>query len=321
MNITVKQIQFRSTNAVTNLFGWIYIPAQSNGIIVQIVHGMAEHMGRYHDFMRELAQQGYVACGVDQLGHGRSVQAEEPFGFFADHDGWKFLIDDQYKFNKIIRSELPEQPIVLMGHSMGSFIARIYASKYPQTIQAMIISGTARAGLRIETAIQLANRAVKKNGPYFPDAGLDKLAFGTYNDRFQPAKTKFDWLSRDGEMVRLYTDDDRCGFLFTTSAFRDLFILIRNANSKKCVQSTPTDLPILILSGAMDPVGDYGKAPVYVYKRFQKLGVTDLEMVLYEGGRHEMLNEINRTQVFSDLFAWLEKFQTQKNQSINSDIN
>lgn len=307
MNITVKQIQFKSTDEISELFGWLYIPAESNGVVVQIIHGMAEHMGRYHDFMRELAQHGYVTCGIDQLGHGHSAHADQ-FGFFAEQDGWKLLIDDQYKFNKIIRSELPEHHVVLLGHSMGSLIARLYASKLPHTIHALILSGTARAGIRVETAIQIANRSVKKFGPYYPDAGLDKLAFGNYNDHFQPAKTKFDWLSRDKEMVRLYTDDELCGFLFTTSAFRDLFILMRNANNKKCFESTPSDLPILLYAGTMDPVGDFGKGPSQIYERYRKAGVTDIEMVLYEGGRHEMLNEINREQVYSDLLRWLEKY-------------
>lgn len=306
MNITVKQIQFKSTDGQSELFGWIYIPACSNGTIVQIVHDMAEHMGRYHEFMRELAQHGYVACGIDQLGHGRSAKTDQ-FGFFAERDGWKMLIDDQHKFNKIIQSELPGHHCVLIGHSMGSLIARLYAARFPQTICGLIISGTSRAGFRVETAIQIANRSVKKYGPHYPDPGIDKLAFGNYNDYFQPAKTKFDWLSRDWEMVRLYTEDNRCGFLLTTAAFRDLFILIRNANNRKCFENTPSDLPILLVSGAMDPVGDYGKGPTQVYERYRKSGVTDVELILYEGGRHEMLNECNRMQVYSDLLGWLER--------------
>ncbi|WP_101909878.1 alpha/beta fold hydrolase [Marasmitruncus massiliensis] len=306
MNITVKQIEFKSTDGVSGLFGWIYIPAEGNRGVIQIIHGMAEHMGRYHEFMRELAQHGYVACGIDQLGHGRSA-AGAPLGFFAEQDGWRILIDDQYKFNKIIRSEIPGCNVVLLGHSMGSLIARLFAAKYPQSLSALIISGTTRAGIRVETAIQLANRSVKKNGPAYPDAGLDKLAFGNYNDQFQPAKTKFDWLSRDRELVRLYTDDARCGFLFTASAFRDLFILIRKANARKCYANTLLTLPILLISGSMDPAGEFGKGPEQVYERYIKAGVSDVELVLYEGGRHEMLNENNRAQVYLELLDWLDK--------------
>ena len=306
MNITVKQIEFKSTDGVSDLFGWIYIPAEGNRGIVQIVHGMAEHMGRYHEIMRELAQHGYVACGIDQLGHGRSAAGGQ-LGFFADQDGWRILIDDQNKFNKIIRSELPGGNVVLLGHSMGSFIARLYAAKFPQSVSALIISGTAKAGIRVETAIQLANRSVKKNGAAYPDAGLDKLAFGNFNDQFQPAKTKFDWLSRDREAVRLYTDDARCGFLFTASAFRDLFILIRKANARRCYENTLPTLPVLLISGSMDPVGEFGKGPEQVYERYVKAGVADVELVLYEGGRHEMLHENNRAQVCLELLGWLDR--------------
>lgn len=305
MNINIRQIEFKSTNGSDTVLGWLYTPAEMIRGVVQLSHGMAEHMGRYHDFMRYLAQNGYAAAGIDQIGHGRSAKNEQ-YGFFSNEDGWKILIDDQYKFNKIIRSEVPGARCALLGHSMGSLVARLYAAKYPQSISGLIISGTARGGLRVEVAIQAANRSAKKFGSGHTDRGLYRMAFGGYNDRFEPNRTAYDWLSRDAEAVQHYVDDPKCGFVLTAAAYRDLFILTRNANGKRCLEATKQDMPVLLISGTMDPVGEYGRGPREVYSRFIKAGMTDVEMVLYEGGRHEMLNEVNRTQVYECIREWLD---------------
>ncbi|MBC8584572.1 alpha/beta fold hydrolase [Youxingia wuxianensis] len=305
MNIIVKQIEFKSTNGENTIFGWIYTPSEGLRGIVQICHGMAEHMGRYHEFMRTLAKNGYVACGIDQVGHGRSVMDQNGYGFFGKQEGFKTLVDDQFKFNKIVRSEIPNLKCVLLGHSMGSFVARMYACKYSQTISGLIICGTAKSGMKIDLAIQAANHSMKRNGAAFADAGLNRLVFGSFNDKFKPAKTKFDWLSRDMEMVQRYIDDSKCGFVFTSSAFHDLFVLISKANDRRCFTITPKSMPIYIISGTMDPVGDFGKGPTSVYNRYVKAGVEDIEMALYEGARHELLNELNRQQVAEDILRWL----------------
>lgn len=305
MNITVRQIEFKSTNGENTVFGWLYIPAEPARAVVQISHGMAEHMGRYHEFMRFLAQNGYIACGIDHIGHGRSAQ-EERFGFFAQQDGWKTLIEDQHKFYKIVRSELPNQTeIILFGHSMGSFVARLYAAKYPQTLSGLILSGTGRSGLRVELAAKAAAFSVHKNGAYYIDRDLNRLTFGGFNDRFQPTKSGYDWLTGDAEIVKRYTDDPLCGFVFTVSAFRDLFTLIGKSNDRSCFELAAKNTPILIVSGAMDPVGEYGKGPEQVCRRYRRAGVQDVELVLYEGSRHEPLNESNRTQVYDELLCWL----------------
>ena len=211
MNITVRQIEFRSTNGTDTIFGWIYIPAGPVRAAVQISHGMVEHMGRYHEFMRWLAQQGYAACGVDHLGHGRSARDDGHLGYFAEQDGWKRLVDDQHKFNKIIRSEVPGAPVVLLGHSMGSFVARLYAAKYPRTIAGLVLCGTARAGVRVDFGRRLAARSIKKNGELYRDHDLQHLVFGRYNDRCVPAVTGYEWLSRNTALVERYADDPRCG--------------------------------------------------------------------------------------------------------------
>ncbi len=305
MNLTVRQIVFQSTNGKGQIYGWVYLPGKEPEGVVQICHGMSEHMGRYHEFMRFLAQKGYAACGIDHIGHGRSANEGE-LGFFGEEDGWKTLIEDQYKFYKIVKTEVPgELPRFLLGHSMGSFIARLYAAKYPRSLQGLLLSGTGRGGWMLDLAQRMAARSIKKNGPKAVDRELNKLVFAHYNDHFRPAKTHSDWLSRSSEWVRQYIDDPKCGFVFTSAAFRDLFTLVDMANQSRCFDGTPKDLPVLIFSGTEDPVGNYGKGPTQVYQRYVKAGLSDVELTLYDGGRHEMLGEINREQVWEHLLNWL----------------
>ena len=304
MDITVRQITFRSSAGQSDVTGWIYLPESPRGM-VQLVHGMAEHMGRYHEFMRYLAQNGYAACGIDQLGHGRSAH-EGRYGFFAERDGWKRLVDDQYRFGKIIRSEAPGLQRFLLGHSMGSFIARLYAARHPRGLAGLILSGTARGGMRIELAMRMAALSVRRNGPYYVDDRLSKLVIGSFNDHFRPAATDYDWLSRDAESVRRFVEDPACGFVFTASGFRDLFTLLNACNEPRCFSALEKDTPVLLLSGAEDPVGEFGAGPTRVYDRYLKAGVQDVELLLYDGARHELLNETNRAEVWRELLGWLD---------------
>lgn len=304
MNLNVRQFSFRGCDCQPAT-GWIYQPGEPVRAAVQICHGMTEHMGRYHDFMRFLAGNGYAACGADHPGHGRSA-GEGGLGFFAEQDGGRLLIDNQYKFNKIIQKELPGCPIVLLGHSMGSFVARLFAAKYPAALSGLILSGTGRGNPMLDAAIALAGRSIRRHGPRYIDKKLDALAFGMFNRPFSAEHPKNGWLSRDMEQVRRYSDDPMCNFTFTVSALRDLFLLLRACNEKNCFAGTRREMPLLVFSGAMDPVGERGKGVRQVYDRYVSAGLADAQLTLYEGGRHEMLNETNRQQVFTDILLWLD---------------
>lgn len=305
MNITVKQIDLKSASGRGAVRGWIYEPGVEARGVIQICHGMLEHMGRYHEFMHFLAENGYVACGIDQIGHGHSAQ--EARGFFDEKDGWRMLLEDQRRFYKVVREQVGSCPAILLGHSMGSFISRIYITRHKTDFDGLILSGTGRGGLLIDTAIQVADISAKKNGARYQDTMLQKAVLNVFNRRFAgPNATPNDWLSRDTQRVRDFGQDSLCQFTFTASAFRDLFILNHKANERQSFEWIVPGLPILIFSGTMDPVGEYGKGPRFVYDRYGKLGHAHVELRLYENGRHEMLQETNRTQVYQDVLAWIQ---------------
>lgn len=314
MNVTIREISFRGSDKNTAV-GWLYQPATEKiRGIVQICHGMTEHMGRYHEFMRYLARGGYIVCGADHPGHGRS--AVNGYGFFAHENGNHLLVENQYIFSRIMQKEFPGYPLILLGHSMGSFAARIYAAKYPSALAGLILSGTGRGSFFLEAAIASAGHSIKRHGPYYIDKKLDKFTFGMFNRPFASEHPKSGWLSRDMEQVRLYCGDAACNFTFTVSALRDLFLLVRESNQKDCFASASKNLHLLVFSGSQDPVGEQGKGVRQVYEHYVAAGVHDAQLNLYEGGRHEMLNETNRQQVYQDILRWLnQRFSPQEKET------
>lgn len=302
MNLTVREFSYRTTHG--NAVGWIYQPAGTVRAAVQICHGMCEHMGRYHEFMRYLAKCGYAVCGTDHPGHGRTA-GNNQLGFFASDEGGRLLLENQHIFYKIIQKELG-CPVVMLGHSMGSFVARLFASRYPGALSGLILSGTGRAVPLLGAATLLAQRSIAKNGPQYVDCALDQFVFGLFNKPFEAEHPTKGWLSRDPEQVRRFCSDPLCTFTFSSSAIRDLLLLIRSSNQKDCFAHTDRNLPLLLFSGDTDPVGERGKGVRQVYGRYVAQGLTDVQIILYEGGRHEMLNEINRRQVYGDIRHWLD---------------
>ena len=302
-----KEIEFDSTNLVNRVKGIIYIPENKEikGIL-QICHGMCEYIDRYSDFAKYLCENGYIVCGHDHVGHGKSSTSEQ-YGYFSEEKGWQVLIDDLYKFTRVIKDMYPQYPIYLLGHSMGSFIARLYASYFPGSIDGLIISGTGAANPGAKVGITLCNIMSKQKGSMYRSEKINKIAFGNFNNRYSDKRTEYDWLSRDTTVVDKYMKDDMCMFTFTLSGFRDLFTLNSKANESTTFNNTRNDIPIFIFSGDMDPVGDYGKGVTKVYDKYLSSGKTDLTLRLYREGRHEMLNEINKEEVYIDVLSWLNE--------------
>ena len=274
--------------------------------IVQIAHGIAEHIDRYEDFMRFLAENGFVAVGNDHLGHGKSAASPDEQGIFADEDGWNYVVEDMKKLREKVREQYPDLPYVFFGHSMGSFLTRTFLIKYPALYDAAILSGTGHQSAALINGGYLAAQLMtRKNGPRSSGQALNDMAFGSYCKRIENPRTPFDWLSRDNETVDRYIADPLCGFVCKTSLYRDMMGGLKFLTSQKNINKMNRNAPVYFMSGAEDPVGDYGKGVEKAYKAFCNAGLTDVMIRLYPGGRHEMLNEINRDEVKQDILNWL----------------
>lgn len=307
MKFTTEKISFRSSNNVNIVCGKIMSPIcdEIKGV-VQISHGMCEYIDRYDEFAKFLLENGYVVAGHDHIGHGDSVNDEKDRGFFAKENGYKFLIKDFHYMTKIVKKRYPKVPFFVLGHSMGTFIIRCYLAKYHDGINGAILLGTMGPQWPLDAGIQLANRLIQKKGEMYKSKKLDQLAFEFANINFEPVTTKYDWTCRDNEVTKLHVADKKMGFVFSVSAFKDLFYLIKYCNDEKYIQDVLKDLPILIMSGDKDPVGENGVGVKRVYEMYKKIGIKDVTFKLYKDCRHELLNEINKTEVYKDILDWIE---------------
>lgn len=275
--------------------------------VIQIAHGIAEHIERYDDFALFLASKGFLVVGNDHLGHGKSYKTEEDKGFFAENSGWMTVVSDLKKLHDIVAAENPGIPYVFFGHSMGSFLARTYLIKYPNDLNAAVISGTGHQGKALVIAGEaMGNLLSAINDARSDGKALNDIAFGTYCDKIENPKTPFDWLSRKEETVEKYIADENCGFVCKTGLYRDMMSGIKFIISKDNIALMNKVTPVYFMSGDADPVGDYGKGVKKAYKAFCNAGMRDVTIRLYPGGRHEMLNETNSGQVYDDICAWIE---------------
>lgn len=272
--------------------------------VLLVSHGMAEHIGRYQGVGEYLAAQGFLVGGYNHLGHG----AEAPVkGWFADRDGWRQLVQDLRRAMDFLAARAPGAPRILLGHSMGSFLAREYAITYPDGLDALVLSGTGwhpkalcLLGLLPANVLCLLGKERK------PSPFLDKLAFSANNKPFQEdGGAAFLWLSRDANEVKRYVDDPLCGFVFTAGGFSDLFQGLLALSDTGRLRSLPAGLPVYLMSGAEDPVGGRGQGVNTVAGQYRAAGLERVTVRLYEGARHELFNETNKSQVLSDLVAWL----------------
>ena len=303
-----QDFYFQSSTGRTSIHALKCVPDGKPRAVVQIAHGIAEHIERYRPFMEFLANNGFVTAGNDHLGHGKSIRVPAEQGFFAEKDGWWRVVDDMDKLHDIMSKEYPELPYVLFGHSMGSFLTRTYLIKHPDKYDAVILSGTGHQSPALVLGGNAAASVMAKlNGVMGDGAKLDSLAFGTYLSKIENPRTKFDWLSRDAEQVDKYIADPLCGFVGKIGLYRDMMQGIKFITNEKNIAQMNKEKPVYFMSGDGDPVGDYGKGVERAYKAFCNAGLHDVFMRLYPGGRHEMLNETNKEQVYQDILNWLNE--------------
>ncbi|MGG0300016.1 alpha/beta hydrolase [Bacillus albus] len=275
--------------------------------IIQIAHGMTEHAGVYTDFIAALLEAGYGVYAHDHKGHGKTVKREEDYGHFEPNVGWSKAVSDVIFVSETIRKE-QTCPLFLLGHSMGSFLSRRAVQLKGELYDGFLISGTGgNPGLLGSIGHKVATIEMKLRGEKTKSPMLNFLSFGNFNSHFKPNRTKFDWLSSDNNQVDKYIADPLCGFICTTSFYRELFSGVLEVNKLEEFKKTPKNLPIHIFSGDRDPVGDMGKGVKEVYENYKKCEVKDVTLRLYENGRHEMFHEVNKDEVFQDLISWLDK--------------
>ncbi len=274
--------------------------------VVQIVHGMAEHAARYDHFAVKLRSQGIAVYACDLRGHGSTIETPEETGYFGQENGWSRVTEDLYEFTQLIKGEYPDKHIFLFGHSMGSFLSRTLMIDHGSAYDGVILSGTASSpGFMGTIGKFIAHIAVGKDGGKVPNKMLDTMSFGSYNKAFKPNRTKFDWLSRDENMVDAYVEDPLCGFIATSKFYEDLLTGLLYVNDIENVKQIPDDLSVMLLSGAMDPVGKKGSGVKIVYKQLKAAGLKDVEIYLIPDARHEVLNETNRNEIENLCFEWL----------------
>lgn len=303
-----EDFRFPSSTGVNEIRARRCLPEGKVRAVVQIEHGIAEHIERYDDFMRALAEHGYLAVGDDHLGHGQSARDDAELGFFAERDGWQRITDDMEKLHDMTAAQYPEVPYVIFGHSMGSFLARTFLIQRPGKYDAAILSGTGwPASLMTLGGLAVAELAVRKEGARALGTKLNDIAFGSYCKRIASPRTPFDWLSRVPENVDRYISDPKCGFVAKNALYRDMLTGIRYITTAANLTQMRKEAPVFFLSGADDPVGDYGKGVERAYNAFCKAGMQDVFLRLYPEGRHEMLNELNRDEVIADILAWLDE--------------
>ncbi len=280
---------------------YIWQPEKEIRGILQLTHGMAEHIARYDGLASFLAEKGFLVIGHNHLGHGEEAARQ---GFFAGKNGWDALLNDMHQVREQTQKEYPGVPYFLLGHSMGSFLARCYLQTRSAGLRGAVISGTgAFAVLQVQLGLILSRLLMLLGRGKYPAKIVDTLAFSSNNKPFAPAQTPFDWLSRDAALVKAYVDDPMCGFVFTAKGYHDLFTGMKRLTRPEGAQDKA--LPMLFLSGERDPVGKSGAGMKMVAEKYKSAGMKDITVRLYPGARHEVFNETNRQEVFDDLAAWL----------------
>lgn len=303
-----EDFYFPSRDNQTQIHAVSWIPeSEKPCCIVQIVHGMAEYVERYEEFACFLANRNVLVTGEDHLGHGKSIREDKNPGYFCEQDPATVVVRDVHRLKKLTQEKYPGVPYIIFGHSMGSFITRNYLCRYGSGIDGAVICGTGmQPGVLVAVSKLIAQAQKLLQGDNHISRFLDKCAFGNYNKRIENPRTSKDWLTKEEEIVDKYLMDSLCGFIFTVNGFRTMFELISRIHKAENLKKIPKELPVFIISGAEDPVGDYGRGVQAAYDSLEAVGMTNLSMKLYAGDRHEILNETDRDVVMEDIWNWLK---------------
>lgn len=303
---------FLSSNEKSNIHAVIWYPDSKEyecplGVI-QIAHGMIDHIERFEEMAEFFVKRGYVVAGNDHLGHGDSIDREDDYGYFGEdcYTPADYLVKDMYRLTKIMKKMYNNIPYIVIGHSMGSFIARKYSCIYGSRVDGFVFLGTGNpSDFKVSMGLKLAAVVGFIKGERYRSKLLDKVMFGTYNRRIKGKRTNSDWLTKDTKIVDDYISDPKCSYKFTVNGYKGLLNVIRYDIKETNIGKAPRDLPILLASGEEDPVGAYGKQVRQLYEKYEKY-MDSVTLILYPDDRHELHSETNRQQVFEDILNWIK---------------
>ncbi len=311
MNKKEKVFSFPSTNGINKIHAILWKQDSNYDVpkgIVQISHGMIEYIERYRELAAYLNSKGFLVVGNDHLGHGLSVSSEKDWGYFSPKNGSTYVVRDLHRLTKIIKKQYPNIPYFLLGHSMGSFMARRYIIEYGKELNGVLLLGTGNQPIPVLIAgLSLVKIAKIIKGERYRSQWISQLMFGQYNKRIPNATSRNDWVTSDMEILEKYNHTKACNFLFTLNGFDVLLSTLLYIEKKEHIRKIPKKLRVLLLAGKEDPVGNYGKAVKQVYHEYKKEGIYNIKMRLFEHCRHELHNEKNRAEVYQYIAAWLDK--------------
>lgn len=315
--IEKSELYIHSTNGENKLHVIVWYPMDGVRAIVQISHGMSEYVDRYDRLATFLAQRGILVIGNDHLGHGETAKNMDELGYFPAKDLSKTVVDDLYKVTKTIRARYPDIPFFLLGHSMGSFLARRYLMTYGRQLDGIILMGTGSQPPAVLKAARAAADSLSLvKGKRHRSKTMLNLAFGTYNKRIKPFRTEYDWLSRDTASVDAYMADPYCGFMFTLNGYKVLFDVLSFIQDEKNIRRLPADVPVFFVAGMDDPVGHYGEDVKAICRSYREAGMKHVDLKLYPEDRHELLNELDYEQVQEDLLSFVEAHLDRRDQYV-----
>lgn len=297
-----KEFTYPSSDGVHQVHAVLWLPesGEPRGV-VQLVHGICEYALRYDPFARYLTDHGFAVTGNDHLGHGLTAKGPEEYGYFSD---WWHLVRDVQDLRETVGKLIPDVPYFILGHSMGSFVTRTYLIDYPGTLTGAILSGT---GQEPALAVAAGKLLTGMGDPHKVNKLFYQLSIGAYNKQFAPARTGADWICRDEKVVDAYLADPLCNFQTTAGMNHAMMTGLQYVAKRENLARMDKETPIYFFAGDADPVGASGKGVEKVAGWFRRAGVKDVTVKLYPGGRHEMLNELNKEEVYADTLAWLEK--------------
>ena len=296
-----KEFYFPSKDGLTQIHALEWIPEGKVKAVLQIAHGMVEHIERYSDFAAYLAENGIYVTGHSHLGHGKSMVSREKMGYFADPNGNACVIGDIHELRILTQKKYPDVPYFLMGHSMGSFLTRQYLGMYGEGLSGAIIMGTGEQPDAILSGGKLVCKLIAafKGWEHRSDF-VNGLVIGGFEKEMGKG-----WLSRNEENVKNYAKDPLSGFVFTLNAFYNMFDGMSKMNVQEKSGNFPKELPIHFVAGSEDPVGSHGKGVETVYNRYVEKGAKKASIKLYPEDRHEILNEVDKEIVYQDLLDWI----------------